>query len=539
MSFKPGDVPVRLRFDHGLNTISSPNEIRDSECASGSKNFDLNVRDNRLRNRKAFDLVATATNGEPIRGFAQLKKQNGTRSTLIQAGTTVYEWDGADTFTSVGTVASTAKLRGPLVSNFTLDDVVIITDLMKLQPVMQWDGTTFSEMADNLSNTFFATHCVVDNERAWYFNVTAGTATPHMLVGSERGDYDNLSVSDRPSSALGEADPFFILAPDLKPIQNGLIGFNRVVFPTEDHVYYLTGASAKDFSVSQLQGAGGARGQESVAGIGNNIAIGKQGLIDTLIGVETFGDVDVDDLTRWIEPDIRNASEWQLIWNPRLKKLYCFPDNLDKCYVLHKSILDEVGKSVAQGEAVSAGDIPSPWSVWETGHANGFQSDCIWMMEDPADGLESIYMGGQSGEIFKFEGSGGQDGGTSDIDVNRTTKLFEFTPADATVVNGILNHEKRFQETITLKAKWQGNSIVDESTSITLNAATGGSFYGDTIYYNDSSNPSYYGSAFTGRTEQRTWSVGGRSSHMQLETSWSGSTDVAIQGIAFGVEAET
>src|SRR5690242_15269983 len=121
------DFSVTLRFGYGLNTRASEDEIDPREASAG-QNFILDLENREFRNRPPFDLVSTAPNGGSIDGFAQLLKADGTTSMLIQAGTTVYKFDGS-TWTSVGSVASGTRMRGPLSANWTLADKVIITDL--------------------------------------------------------------------------------------------------------------------------------------------------------------------------------------------------------------------------------------------------------------------------------------------------------------------------------------------------------------------------------------------------------------------------
>ena len=123
-------------------------------------------------------------------------------------------------------------------SNFELDEVVLISDLAQKSPVLQWDGTTLSEMTHNLSAT--SSHAIfeVENERVFYANVKSGSATPHVIVGSGRSDYDNLSVTNRPSSGLNAGDPFFLNTPDLRYINGIVIAFGRLSVSTRDGRFF-------------------------------------------------------------------------------------------------------------------------------------------------------------------------------------------------------------------------------------------------------------------------------------------------------------
>ncbi|MGI9626720.1 MAG: hypothetical protein ACR2QM_07785, partial [Longimicrobiales bacterium] len=263
--------PIILKFGGGVHSRASEDEIDPRECASG-QNFQLDLENREFMPRDPFDLLGTTPNGSEIRGGGQLQKADGTISTLVQAGDTVYKWDGT-TFTSVGTVSTSAKLRGWQEQNWQLDDKLLLTDLALIEPVKEWDGTTFQDIAHNLTGDFIAKYCFVSNERAFFGNVISNSvATPHMLVGSERSDYLTLSVSDRPSSALNEGDAFFLLTPDLRPI-NGLVeAFQTIIMSSlNGSIWLLEGQSSKDFSIRELYPRSGAVADESLAYIGNDV----------------------------------------------------------------------------------------------------------------------------------------------------------------------------------------------------------------------------------------------------------------------------
>ena len=149
---------IRIRFGGGLNTQSSEAVFDPEECASG-KNFELDLDNDQFMRRKPVEKVAEAPNGAPIRGAAQLLTSTGTRSLLIQAGNSVYEWDGtsgSSGMTFVDTVNSGARLRGTLESNSPKDNKVLIADLGLQEPVTTWDGTNFDVLAHDLVGDFKA-----------------------------------------------------------------------------------------------------------------------------------------------------------------------------------------------------------------------------------------------------------------------------------------------------------------------------------------------------------------------------------------------
>src|SRR5688500_668345 len=96
-----------LDFSGGLNENPAPalNE------ALAGYNFDLQKNQKKLRPRRPFDLKGTAPTTGSGSGLLQLIKRDNTETTLVQVGSQVYTWDGASTFTSTATVATTSQLR--------------------------------------------------------------------------------------------------------------------------------------------------------------------------------------------------------------------------------------------------------------------------------------------------------------------------------------------------------------------------------------------------------------------------------------------
>src|SRR3990167_5104930 len=168
-----------LTFEGGLNE-QDVTLVKDQECIAGY-NFELGVKDTHFRPRKPFDNKGTATNASPINGFIQLVTAADVETTLVQSGDTVYSWDGASSFTSKGTVSSSSRLRGTI---WTLGGYSIITDIAKATVIKKWDGTSFTTLTTGLGADLYAKYGLVHLGRMWLFNVTSGTATPHLLVAS-------------------------------------------------------------------------------------------------------------------------------------------------------------------------------------------------------------------------------------------------------------------------------------------------------------------------------------------------------------------
>src|ERR1700704_1111180 len=144
---------MRLFFSAGLNELQTPSLF---ECGSGY-NFELGLRQSKLVPRKPFDLKGTATNAAAINGFLQLVKRDNSETTLVQAGDTVYLWNGAASFTSQGTVSSSSRLRDVY---WSLGDYLIIVDVAKATVVKKWEGTTLSTLTTGLGTNLFAKYGV-------------------------------------------------------------------------------------------------------------------------------------------------------------------------------------------------------------------------------------------------------------------------------------------------------------------------------------------------------------------------------------------
>ena len=131
---------MRITFQGGLNENDG---TRPEECQAG-QNFELVFGDTDFRPRKPCDLKGTATLSGSVSGIMQLIERDDTETTLIfeddGSTPTIYLWDGGSTFTSKRTtnLAIGSKLRDV---HWDLDEYIVMTDIKKLTPIMNWDGT--------------------------------------------------------------------------------------------------------------------------------------------------------------------------------------------------------------------------------------------------------------------------------------------------------------------------------------------------------------------------------------------------------------
>jgi len=530
------DEAVQIRFGFGLNTRASEDEIDPRECSAG-QNFILDLENREFRNRPPFDLIATSPNAGSIDGFAQLLKADGTTSTLVQSGTNVYKWDGASGFTKVGTVLTGTKMRGPLSANWTLDDKVIISDIAKVNPICEWDGTTFQHVAHNLSGAFIAKYAYVIDERAFYANVSSnGTDTPHLFAGSKVSDYKTISVSDAPSNSLGSGDAFFLLTPDLKPINGIVSAFGETVFSSQrGRLFILTGTDSTNFAIAELYPDSAASGDESLVFVGNDIVYGRQGRIEAVSSTQNFGDVESDDLSRMISGDVEGFDNWTSVANLRLQRIYFFPDGEQQCLMLQKSLRDQEVR-FATGRSLQGQSPKSPWSKFVTAHSFAFTPTAVMNMYDQVDGLEYVFMGDSAGNIYRMEGTGtAGDGGTTDITVSRTSPMFSVPlNAEAFNVEGWIKYRRNEAFTATLTLLWSGVAVLNEVVTIDAPAISGRPVYGGGFHYSDGTD---YGTAFAERFVREPFGIAGKSNEFQLQIEVSGTAAFRIAEVGLRFEA--
>lgn len=514
------DGSVSLKFGGGVHSRASEDDIDVSECKEGA-NFKLDLQNTEYRPRDPFDLIGTAPNGGEIRGFACLLKTDGSVSTLVQAAGNVYEIDSNYNFTQVGTVSSTAQLRGRLEHNWQLTDKVLITDLNLQQPVMEWDGTTlqnvsFTDEADSSFGTFNAKYCLVSGERANFSNVRSnGTATPNLMVGSKIEDYTQITVANQPASALGDDDPFYIPSPDNRPFNGLVASVNETVFSTDKgSIFKLNGSTAKDFSISKFYVGSAASGEESLVYAGNDVLYGRQGRLESVNRTDTSGDVETDNVSIDIEDQIIGYKDWLSVYNSRTQNIYFFPSEQSECWVLYKPLIDT--------------NI-SPWIKYTTSHEFAFMPTAAMNMYDPLDGLEYVFMGDSSGNVYRMEGTGSGDSGSTDVASERLSALIS-APLDGSIyeIEGFVKHRKDEAATLTLTFEYAGESVFSEAITINLPAATGAVYYNDSNYYSDGK---YYGTPFKGKLRREKFAVAGSSNEFQVRATVEGTTNFEINEI--------
>lgn len=521
------DLDVTMKFGGGLHTRATEDEIDPREAADGF-NFDLDFENRELRNRAPFDLIGTVPNAAEIRGGGSMIAADGTVTMLIQAGDTVYAWDGATAFTSKGTVDASAKLRGHWASHYwSLDDLLILTDLNLVEKVKSWNGSALSTISfvktdASAFGNFYAKYCSVTTERVVFAGCRDLTTNKHMIVGSKVETYDTISVSNKPSSGLGVDDPFYMLTPDLRAINGFVQSFGTSIVSTEKgRIFQITGSSAQDFAVSDFYAGSYASGEESMIYIGNDVIYGRPGRIESVRDTNRFGDAEADDLTAKVADSVENYNTWRSVFNSRLNRVYVFPDDASEVWVFDTAVRD-------------AGGV-SPWMRWVTDHPLAFQPTFVMSMIDPGDGLEYVFMGDSSGNLYRLEGSGDRgDGGAYDISMEFQSKMLS-APVDAQLSNieGWVKYRKGDASEVDIIMEFAGTGIFSHSLTISIPEVEGRRYWGDVVYYGDGT---VYGTK-QGKLARQPFFSAGQSNDFQIRVRCTGLTTLQLSEIGLRFNA--
>lgn len=355
--------------------------------------------------------IDSPLNGQSINGFIQLIKNDDTETTLVQSGDTVYLWDGSSIFTSKGTVSSSSRLRGV---TWELGGYSVIVDIAKQTVIKKWDGTAFSTLTTGLTpTTLYAKYGVVHLGRMWLFNVKTSTDTPHLLVASafeNPTSYDTSKRAGDSSFSTGN-EAFYMVTPDLKPINGVMLFFNTLVISTEKGLLWkLTGTDSTTFVWEPFYAGSSAIGTETLANIGDDgVYMKKDGSIESIRSTQTFGDVKTDDLSRFIFNTVSGLTSCITVYDQTRQKVYFFA-GANKLLVLYKFLL---------------GTKLSPWSVYKTNHASSFSTNTAIYMRQPGGSNYFVYFGDDSGNIYQLDGSSVGDAGTTDIQSTRKSAFFQ------------------------------------------------------------------------------------------------------------------
>jgi hypothetical protein len=480
---------MKISFGAGLNENQYPHP---SEAAIGSYNFDLGRDSSYLFPRKPFDLLGTATGAGSIRGLMQLIKRDNSETTLVQSGSNVYKWDGSSTFSSVTTlVTNTCQLRDVY---WSLGDYIVVTDVTKQQVVSKWDGTTFSSLTTGLGTNLYAKYGIVHQGRVWLFNVTTSSDTPHLMVASAFENPTSYDTTKRAVSGtfVTGSEAFYMLTPDLKPI-NGValtLAGDLIVSTSRGGLFKLSGTGPDTYKWLDFYPHSSAIGDESMASGGNDVFYMRTGAaIESLQATQNYGDVAVDDVSRWIPTTMKNMTGGIAVYDQQNQKMLWFCSG--KVLALYKDlyyggcVVDDGGQKQKL----------SPWSVYTTTHDSAFSVAAARYMRLPGTQNYSVVFGDSSGRIYDLNGSGNGDSGNTDITLSRGTR-FLGSESGLNYLKGIpkavIQYERVQQCSISVSLTF-GDEYNTSDASVTLKGPTtadtaayfGGSYYfSESIYFN-------------------------------------------------------
>lgn len=518
---------LSLTFSYGLNENPTPDG---GECSFGY-NFDLAPGNSALVPRAPFDLKGTATNAGAINSIMQLVKTDNTQTTLVVAGNTVYLWDGASSFTSKGTVTSTCRLRA---CNWALGNYLVISDVALINPVSQWDGSTFSALTTGLGSTLYAKYAIVHLNRVWLFNIKYGSTTyPHMILTCAFENPTSFDIATRggPSSSGGGIfstglEAFYLLTPDLKPINGVSLFQDQLILSTENgRCWRLTGSSSKDFLFSQFYDTLPALGTEALVDIGNDVLfVSNAGEITLLSVALYYGNVFTSHLSFWI-PDTSSLITRvnQIVYDVANQKVLIFLPN--QVLVLFKNMMPADRSVVLTGK--------SPWSLYITDDASQFNTNAAAYIQIPGSTSYAVFWGDSTGRVFQMDGSGQGDAGANPIRVYRRsrhigTEILNPWPWTQENITGHVRYRRKTPINLTLEFLWD-DEYSTTSTTLSLKGPTasdsasywgGAAYWGGAYYWNQGFN-------FVNRVSSMTLDPGGKGPGFYINTSFS--TNVACQ----------
>lgn len=484
-----------LDYPYGLNEniTTAP-----GECSEGA-NFDLEAFRTSFVPRPCYDLKGTATNAGKLTGLLQLVKRDGTETTLTVNGSKVYLWDGASSFTDKGTVTTDALLRGEY---WSLGEYLVITDLNLNNVVKTWDGTTFGDMTHTgVVGDLSAKFAIVHLNRIWLFNIKQGsTSYPHMILVCKFEDPTNWDIATRggPTTVGGGAfvtglEAFYLLTPDLKPINGVCLFQNQLIFSTDKgRIWSLTGSSAATFQVLDFSDTSPAIGTETVISMGSDVILPRQGNAITLLyATQAYGNVLQANVAHWIPSTLGAVTTYnQIVYDITNQRVLFFVNG--KVLVLYKDILAQDRGALVAG--------PSPWSVYTTQDSAAFNTLAAKYMLRPGTSTYSVFFGDSAGRIFDLYGTGttGDAGSSSNtVQASRRSRhvgveILNPWPYMEENLTGRVVYRRNVEVDLTVTLDWddeyntthnvvrlQGPAANDSSPYF------GGSFYyGGTSYYN-------------------------------------------------------
>lgn len=457
--------------------------------------------------------------------------------------TPLMNWDGADLIRHKTTLVASAAQAVTSITRVSTTATVTTTgshgystgDLVKVIGAVETDYNIEAEITVTGSTTFtytvagspatpatgtitvdfgtelYAKYSIVHDGRVWIFNVKTnnGSTTsdlPHMAVASAYEDpktFDSTLRSGDAGFSTGN-EAFYVLSPDLKPI-NGVAVFNKelVISTEKGRLYRLTGVDSSDYAFIDYYAGSAATGTESIINIGNDIVYMRQGgNIESLRSTDQYSEITNDDISRWIPDTVRDLSESLSVYDPHLQKVLFFVSG--KVLVLFKDVL------YAESQL-------SPWSVYTTELAFDFNTSAARYLRRPSESTWSVYLGDSSGNIYDLNGTGSGDNAATDIITKRKSgPIPSESPADP--IFGKVQFRRIGECQANFLFDWADAYNISQVT-LTLSGPPavdsgayfgGANYFGGDVYFNT-------GSSFAEKISTRSFSPTGRSHTFTME----------------------
>jgi hypothetical protein len=227
-----------------------------------------------------------------------------------------------------------------------------------------------------------------------------------MILVCKFEDPTNWDIATRggPTTVGGGAfvtglEAFYLLTPDLKPINGVCLFQNQLIFSTDKgRIWSLTGSSAATFQVLDFSDTSPAIGTETVISMGSDVILPRQGNAITLLyATQAYGNVLQANVAHWIPTTLAAVTTYnQIVYDITNQRVLFFVNG--KVLVLYKDILAQDRGALVAG--------PSPWSVYTTQDSAAFNTLAAKYMLRPGTSTYSVFFGDSAGRIFDLYGTG-------------------------------------------------------------------------------------------------------------------------------------
>jgi len=520
---------AQITFEGGLNENEDAQAI---ECQEGW-NFELGTQDRALKPRAPIDLKGTATLTKPINGIMQLIKKGNAVSdetTLVfeaDATTpTVYEWDGGATFTSKRTnnLDAASKLRS---CYWGLDEFIVITDMLKVTPLLKWDGVTCTRLKTNqLTGSAVTNVSIVESSGTYTINIvshgyssgdliTVADAVPSGLNGEyeiTQVDANNFTFTTTAgignSTTHGTSQIGEEIFAKYCIVHNGRNWLFNLTTGNNKNPHMLVGSffeDAENYSTSQRAADGSPipeaafymltpdlRAINGVALFNRQLIISTAGGrlfrltgFDTTnyswisyysgsraVGTETVANIGNDIVYMReggnIESVIATDTSSDIQANDMSRWIQTTVKDLEESITVYdqnnqKVLFFVTGKVLVLFKDVLFSKQVSPWSVYKTSLAFNFNTNAAVYIRRPGKTTYSIYFGDDIGNIYDLNGSGIGDNSTTIITYRKTRILDEINFKNQWLI-GRIQYRRIGDSEVTLSFDWSNEYNKTEST---------------------------------------------------------------------------